>query len=148
MELGAAVTTGTGDVVEVEVPTEQLDIDQGYDEALSNLRERKPTMACNGPDVEVLKEDYYREIRTRLVLVWFIANATLAMAMTEVFDVNSGQNGYLTCKCPFAHPNSSPGVNSSSSSIPFDWKLRLPNRRHISTWSSTTFMAKYGSTTG
>ena len=37
-DLGGAV--GRGSTVELEMPTEQLDIDSGYDEALRNLRDR------------------------------------------------------------------------------------------------------------
>src|SRR5436305_30489 len=38
-DLGAAVS-GKGNTVELEMPSEQLDIDSGYDEALRNLRDR------------------------------------------------------------------------------------------------------------
>src|SRR5690606_8469096 len=37
-DLGA--TIAKGDMVEVEMPSEQLDIDSGYDDALRNLRDR------------------------------------------------------------------------------------------------------------
>ena len=39
IDLGAAVS-GKGNTVELEMPSEQLDIDSGYDEALRNLRDR------------------------------------------------------------------------------------------------------------
>ena len=100
-ELGAVVSTGKGekgDIVEVEVPSEQLDIDAAYDDALANVRERRP-IAEKPVNESTLKEDYYREIRTRLVLIWIVSNATLAMALTEIYSTGlSGTNGYLKCK--------------------------------------------------
>jgi chitin synthase len=100
-ELGAAVSAGKGekgDFVEVEVPSEQLDIDSGYDDALANLRERRP-IPDEAVNESTLKEDYYREIRTRLVLIWIVSNATLAMALTEVYTTGiSETNGYLKCE--------------------------------------------------
>lgn len=102
-DLGAAVSAGKGekgDIVEVEVPSEQLDIDAAYDDALANVRERRP-IAEKKVNASTLKEDYYREIRTRLVLIWIVSNATLSMALTEVYSTGlSGTNGYLKCK-PF-----------------------------------------------
>jgi len=102
-ELGAAVSAGKGekgDIVEVEVPSEQLDIDAGYDDALANVRERRP-IPEKPVNENTLKEDYYREIRTRLVLIWIVSNATLGMALTEVYSTGlSGTNGYLKCKEP------------------------------------------------
>ena len=99
-ELGAAVSAGNGekgDIVEVEVPTEQLDIDAAYDDALANVRERRP-IAEKAISESTVKEDYYREIRTRLVLIWIVSNATLAMALTEIYSTGlSGANGYLKC---------------------------------------------------
>jgi chitin synthase len=101
-ELGAAVSTGKGekgDIVEVEVPSEQLDIDAAYEDALANVRERRP-IAEKVVNQSAVKEDYYREIRTRLVLIWIISNATMAMALTEVYSTGlSGTNGYLKCNC-------------------------------------------------
>lgn len=100
-DLGAAVSAGKGekgDIVEVEVPSEQLDIDAAYDDALANVRERRP-IAEKKVNASTLKEDYYREIRTRLVLIWIVSNATLSMALTEVYSTGlSGTNGYLKCK--------------------------------------------------
>ncbi|SPQ25056.1 4be0149e-b4a0-4d02-9151-ec85c93e7596 [Thermothielavioides terrestris] len=79
-DLGGAV--GKGSTVELEMPSEQLDIDSGYDEALRNLRDRV--------------EDYYKSVRTYMVVTWLIANATLAMAVSEAYGGSSiGNNFYL-----------------------------------------------------
>ncbi|ANB12885.1 chitin synthase CHS2 [Sugiyamaella lignohabitans] len=93
MDLGSAVvkTEAGKDVVEIEMPSEQLDIDSGYEEALHNLRERTriPEAPANQLTVQ---QDYYREVRTRVVLVWMISNALLAMIMTQVFGLDSTNN--------------------------------------------------------
>ncbi|KAK9480007.1 chitin synthase-domain-containing protein [Lipomyces japonicus] len=96
-DLGAAVgKTGLGnDVVEIEMPSEQLDIDSGYEDALANLRERKQV---NAPPTNenVLQEDYYRGIRTRVVLVWIVCNCVLIEVVTQAYAAtDAGSNGYL-----------------------------------------------------
>ncbi|DAA72840.1 TPA_exp: Uncharacterized protein A8136_5370 [Trichophyton benhamiae CBS 112371] len=93
-DLGAARITGSS-TVELEMPSEQLDIDSGYDEALRNLRDRleveKP-----GLSESQMQEDYYRAVRTYMVSVWLIANAILGMAVTESYSSKHiGSNGYL-----------------------------------------------------
>ena len=98
MELGAAVITGIsekGEIVEVEMPSDQIDIDAGYEEALASLRERKP-IPSDASENKQDQEDYYKEIRTRLVLVWLIANVLLAMSLVHFFDYRFGKNAYLT----------------------------------------------------
>jgi chitin synthase len=97
MDLGSAVVKKEAgkDVVEIEMPAEQLDIDSGYEEALFNLRERREVPE-EGPSVVTVTQDYYREIRTRVVLVWMVSNALLAMIVTQIFGTkNTGTNGYL-----------------------------------------------------
>jgi len=98
MDLGEATTKGKAGEVEVEVPSEQLDIDAVFDESLSNLRERKK-VPVEVLDEEQVKQDYYRDIRTRMVLVWIIANGVLVMSIVHVFGgTNLSANGYLQCK--------------------------------------------------
>jgi chitin synthase len=94
MDLGAARGLG-GSTVEVEMPSEQLDIDSGYDESLRNLRDRlevpKPPVSESQ-----LQEDYYRAVRTYMVSIWMIANAILAMSVSEAYGIGSvGNNVYL-----------------------------------------------------
>jgi chitin synthase len=92
-DLGGAV--GKGSTVELEMPSEQLDIDSGYDEALRNLRDRlvvPPTPVSESQ----MQEDYYKSVRTYMVVVWMIANAILAMAVSESYGGKSiGDNFYL-----------------------------------------------------
>ena len=93
-DLGAARTIGSS-TVELEMPSEQLDIDSGYDEALRNLRDRLEVQAPKLSESQ-MQEDYYRAVRTYMVSVWVISNAILAMAVSESYSHNEvGQNGYL-----------------------------------------------------
>lgn len=99
MDLGSAIVKAElgNDVVEMDMPAEQFDIDQLYEEALSSLRDRK--MDSQAPPVvnnKTMVEDYYREFRTRVVLVWMIANLLLVLIMMEVFDLDdTNSNVYL-----------------------------------------------------
>jgi chitin synthase len=86
----------TKNVVELEMPSEQLDIDSGYDEALRNLRDRVevPTPPISESQQQ---EDYYRAVRTYMVVIWLISNAILAMSVSEAYsDRKVTNNFYLT----------------------------------------------------
>ena len=94
IDLGAAVS-GKGNTVELEMPSEQLDIDSGYDEALRNLRDRLE-VPKNGVSEATQQEDYYRAVRTYMVVVWMVSNAILAMAVTEAYgSIHITNNFYL-----------------------------------------------------
>ncbi|TPX09041.1 uncharacterized protein E0L32_001698 [Thyridium curvatum] len=94
-DLGGAVGKGSGSTVELEMPSEQLDIDSGYDEALRNLRDRIEVPAPGTSEAQ-MQEDYYRSVRTYMVLLWMISNATLAMAVSEAYGGSHiGDNFYL-----------------------------------------------------
>lgn len=84
IDLGAAVS-GKGNTVELEMPSEQLDIDSGYDEALRNLRDRLE-VTKEGVSEAQQQEDYYRAVRTYMVVAWMVANAVLAMAVSEAYN--------------------------------------------------------------
>ena len=92
-DLGGAI--GKGQTVELEMPSEQLDIDSGYDEALRNLRDRLavPVKAVSEAQMQ---EDYYKSVRTYMVVTWMIANGILAMAVSEIYSNKGiGDNFYL-----------------------------------------------------
>ncbi|KAI4207291.1 MAG: hypothetical protein LQ346_000659 [Caloplaca aetnensis] len=94
IDLGAAVS-GKGNTVELEMPSEQLDIDSGYDEALRNLRDRLE-FAAPGTSDATQQEDYYRAVRTYMVVAWMVANAILAMAVSEAYSsTHVADNFYL-----------------------------------------------------
>ena len=93
-DLGAAMGHG-GKTVELEMPSEQLDIDSGYDEALRNLRDRIEVPRPSISELQ-LQEDYYKSVRSYMVLCWMVCNAILAMAVSEVYGQTSvGDNWYL-----------------------------------------------------
>ncbi|KAF5712132.1 chitin synthase 2 [Fusarium globosum] len=92
-DLGGAV--GKGETVELDMPSEQLDIDSGYDEALRNLRDRLEVPE-SPPSESQLQEDYYKSVRTYLVLTWMIGNGILGMAVSEIYSARGiGDNYYL-----------------------------------------------------
>ena len=97
-DLGAAVGGGKGgEMVELEMPSEQLDIDSGYDEALRNLRDR---LEAPLEQISEAQEhaDYYRAVRTYMVVIWMVANGGLAIGITEAFGVQHVRgNWYLIC---------------------------------------------------
>ncbi|KAF1913433.1 FAD binding domain-containing protein [Ampelomyces quisqualis] len=94
-DLGAAKAK-TKNVVELEMPSEQLDIDSGYDEALRNLRDRIQVPPAPVSESQQ-QEDYYRAVRTYMVLIWLVSNAVLAMAVSEAYaDRAVTNNIYLT----------------------------------------------------
>ncbi|KAI9678206.1 MAG: Chitin synthase, class 2 [Caeruleum heppii] len=93
-DLGAAIS-GKGNTVELEMPSEQLDIDSGYDGALRNLRDRLE-VPRDGISEAQQQEDYYRAVRTYMVLAWMVANAILAMAVSEAYSSKDvADNFYL-----------------------------------------------------
>jgi chitin synthase len=86
----------TKNVVELEMPSEQLDIDSGYDEALRNLRDRVEVPVAPISESQQ-QEDYYRAVRTYMVVVWLISNAVLAMSVSEAYaNRKVTHNFYLT----------------------------------------------------
>ena len=84
---------------------EQQDIDSMYSEVVLKLKERrkKPVDMRNKSSkdggkkkAEVSKEDYYRDVRSRVVLFWVIANVVLVMTITQIYKPDSiTSNKYL-----------------------------------------------------
>ncbi|KAH9828339.1 glycosyltransferase family 2 protein [Teratosphaeria destructans] len=94
-DLGVAKTTKDG-AVELDMPSEQLDIDSGYDEALRNLRDRVEVPSPGVSETQ-MQEDYYRAVRTYVVMVWLACNAVLAMSVSEIYGTTTvADNYYLT----------------------------------------------------
>ncbi|KAF9134437.1 Chitin synthase, class 1 [Mortierella sp. 14UC] len=80
-DLGVAKKTAEGGV-EVNVPTDSHDINNAYDEAVSSLS-IKTVEVKQGRDAKTKQEDYYREIRTRVLLSWIMSNAFLVALVTS-----------------------------------------------------------------
>lgn len=82
-DLGVAKQTADG--VEVSVPTDSHDINNAYDEAVSQLS-IKTVEVKQSRDAKTKQEDYYREIRTRVLLAWIMSNALLvALVTSDIF---------------------------------------------------------------
>ncbi|KAI1317579.1 Chitin synthase, class 1 [Mortierella claussenii] len=94
-DLGVAKKTAEGGV-EVSVPTDSHDINNAYDEAVSALSIRTVAVKQHR-DAKTKQEDYYREIRTRVLLAWIMSNALLVALITStVFgDFKSTSTIYL-----------------------------------------------------
>lgn len=93
-DLGAAKAS-KGGTVELDMPSEQLDIDSGYDSALRNLRDRIE-VPDSPPSASQMQEDYYRGVRTYMVTIWIFCNAILAMSVSEAYGNEAiGNNVYL-----------------------------------------------------
>ncbi|BFZ53781.1 Chitin synthase, class 2 [Savitreella phatthalungensis] len=92
----AVVTSIAGDKVKVEMLS-RPDKESAYDDALTNLRLRRPKHSSDVAIPAQSTEDYFKEIRTRVVMVWLVCNLTLAMAVSGYYDGHqSGQNLYLS----------------------------------------------------
>lgn len=81
-DLGTVTSTGQGNnnVVELSLPTGQVDIDGAYDEALNKLRTRPMIIKgeSGAAEKELARKDYYASIRSNVLLVWVITNGLLA----------------------------------------------------------------------
>ncbi|EST10086.1 Chitin synthase N-terminal [Kalmanozyma brasiliensis GHG001] len=78
-DLGVVVSTGKG-TVEITLPTAQADIDTAYDDALNNLRTRPMIIRGDASNDEknARQMDYYKNIRTNVVLAWALSNGVVA----------------------------------------------------------------------
>ncbi|CAO1628430.1 unnamed protein product [Parajaminaea phylloscopi] len=96
-DLGSVTSSGSKDVVEITLPTSQVDIDQGYDEALHNLRTRPMIIKgeAGAAEKELTRKDYYAGVRTNVLLFWILSNGLLAAIIlgtdtTTTFEPGSG----------------------------------------------------------
>jgi len=87
--------------VEVNVPTEEKDINAAYEDALHVLRTKAPK-AEDKVDEATKQEDYYRTFRTNVLLAWTLSNGLLAAIVVEANanaateGANKSVKGYLT----------------------------------------------------
>ncbi|CDO75678.1 Glycosyltransferase Family 2 protein [Trametes cinnabarina] len=83
-DLGAVIQNSNSQV-DLEVPTDAADVNSIYEEALDNLKNRKPLpKASNGPSTaekEQLAKDYYANVRTNVLLAWVLSNGLLLVAI-------------------------------------------------------------------
>lgn len=88
------------EVIRLEIIGEQRDIDSMYSENLYKLKERRkqPEQMRDGAAKKqaISAQDYYRDIRSRMVLFWVIMNVVLVMTITEIYPASEiGSNRYL-----------------------------------------------------
>jgi chitin synthase len=70
--------------VDVNVPTDDNDLDAQYESELKVLQ-TKPPVVEKKPDADEVQQDYYKGIRSAVVLVWIFCNFALSAAV-----LNSG----------------------------------------------------------
>ncbi|KAJ7647384.1 glycosyltransferase family 2 protein [Roridomyces roridus] len=96
--------------VDVEMFTDKADTNNIYEEALSNLKNRKPAFTANTPmsnsERDQVAKDYYANVRTNVLLSWVLSNGLLLVGIlggganpSGTFDPNaqmSRTKAYLT----------------------------------------------------
>ncbi|KAJ7218117.1 chitin synthase [Mycena pura] len=83
-DLGAVVQDIHAEV-QVEMSTDKADMNNIYEEALSNIRNRKPAFTQNTPMSNTEKDqaakDYYANVRTNVLLAWVLSNGILLVGV-------------------------------------------------------------------
>jgi chitin synthase len=85
-DLGVAVTKkdskGGKDEVDIQIPTDQKDINQAYEEDCQALA-TPPPKETSKPDAKTAQEDYYKQFRTNIVLAWLLTNGALVAVISS-----------------------------------------------------------------
>ena len=85
-DLGAAHGAHANEV-EVALPTEEVELNNAYEDACLELV-TKPPKIREVVDSEMRQRDYYATVRTNVVLVWTITNAALAIGILNIGSYN------------------------------------------------------------
>ncbi|KAJ6609861.1 glycosyltransferase family 2 protein [Mycena sp. CBHHK59/15] len=71
--------------VDVEMSTDKADMNNIYEEALSNLKNRKPPFSQNNvmsnTEKDQAAKDYYANVRTNVLLAWVLSNGILLVGI-------------------------------------------------------------------
>ncbi|KAJ7925246.1 glycosyltransferase family 2 protein [Mycena leptocephala] len=71
--------------VDVEMATDKADMNNIYEEALSNLKNRKPAFSPNtamsNTEKDQAAKDYYANVRTNVLLAWVLSNGILLVGI-------------------------------------------------------------------
>ncbi|KAJ7132804.1 glycosyltransferase family 2 protein [Mycena crocata] len=71
--------------VDVEMSTDKADMNNIYEEALSNLKTRKPAFSQNtgmsNTEKDQAAKDYYANVRTNVLLAWVLSNGVLLVGI-------------------------------------------------------------------
>ena len=73
--------------VDLEVPTDATDVNMIYEEALDNLRNRRPLpkpAGLSNVENEQLARDYYANVRTNVLLFWVLSNVRPCLFVLSV----------------------------------------------------------------
>ncbi|EEB09649.1 chitin synthase I [Schizosaccharomyces japonicus yFS275] len=87
-DLGVATAGPGGKDVELAIPTKEADIDAAYEHAVQLLAQR-PLKTNPGVNAKQKQEDYYKNIRTYVVLCWIFSNLALAGFILSFQSTNS-----------------------------------------------------------
>ncbi|KIK67113.1 glycosyltransferase family 2 protein [Collybiopsis luxurians FD-317 M1] len=87
IDLGAVMPNGKSQV-DVEMLSTAADVNEIYQEAIENLKQRKkvkkPTSSTNNAaEKEQAAKDYYANVRTNVLLLWVITNCLLIIAILQ-----------------------------------------------------------------
>lgn len=77
-------------IVETDWPQE---VDKKFTEIKSRLKEVEFEETI--VDQSQIRNDYYRDIRTRIVMIWMLSNLIFIMSITQVYKPEKVNNGYL-----------------------------------------------------
>ena len=69
------------------MPTDATDVNLIYEEALDNLRNRKPLLKPAGlsnAEKEQLARDYYSNVRTNVLLFWVLSNVCHSVQLLDL----------------------------------------------------------------
>lgn len=73
---------GGKEEVDLQIPTDQKDINKAYEEDLEILRTPPPPEEQK-VDAKTAQDDYYKQFRTNVVLAWILTNGALVAAISS-----------------------------------------------------------------
>lgn len=83
------------DAGEYEAVVVNVDVDEVYLETLYNIRNSRMALGIKTPKAEPVQmegEDYAKDVRSKVVLVWLLANLVFIMSMLLVYDPGPAAN--------------------------------------------------------
>jgi chitin synthase len=89
--------------VEVEMLTDLNDINMNYEKFIRNLAEERPANVKKR-DNKTKMEDYFKNFRTRIVLLWVFTNALVILIMTNEGIVRNLRTVFLVTKTADGNP--------------------------------------------